>query len=267
VPCAPIARVLSRSWRVAGIVCRWVATECVDQIAAVLAEVVAAVAGRVNPRRRRNCFELMGADFMFTHDFRPMLIEVNANPCLEFSTPYLEVLLPRVVGEAFRIAVDPHFPPPKARTKAADAAVASLEAASAQNRFRLIYEQPKQASKAGDKASVQASVRTEPPPPPPPADSHLPCNSTENRAVGEVPPRPTAPAPEQAKATKSKGKRKAGETSGGWRSVLPGIRANVHAGVCAGVHAGVHARVEASEAGARAEYSDVHTWDIDPNDI
>jgi len=42
-----------------------------------LAVAVAAAAPHLNPKRRRNCFEMMGADFMFTHDFKPMLIEVE----------------------------------------------------------------------------------------------------------------------------------------------------------------------------------------------
>ena len=34
-------------------------------------------------------FELLGYDYMVTDDFRPLLIEVNSNPCLELSCPCL----------------------------------------------------------------------------------------------------------------------------------------------------------------------------------
>ena len=45
------------------------------------------------------------------------LIEVNTNPCLEESCGYLAKLLPKMIDNAFRIAVDPIFPPPRSRQK------------------------------------------------------------------------------------------------------------------------------------------------------
>lgn len=34
-------------------------------------------------------FQLYGMDFMIDHMFKPYLIEINANPCLEISCPLL----------------------------------------------------------------------------------------------------------------------------------------------------------------------------------
>merc|ERR1712166_1331928 len=49
---------------------------------------------------------------MIDDTFRPWLIEVNTNPCLELSSPYLARLIPTMIEHALKIAVDPIFPPP-----------------------------------------------------------------------------------------------------------------------------------------------------------
>ncbi len=49
---------------------------------------------------------------MLDEDFKPWLIEVNTNPCLELSSPYLARLIPSMIENAIKIAVDPLFPPP-----------------------------------------------------------------------------------------------------------------------------------------------------------
>ncbi len=52
-------------------------------------------------------------DFMIDHKFKPYLIEINANPCLEISCPLLERLIPITLEHTFRIAIDPLMPPPE----------------------------------------------------------------------------------------------------------------------------------------------------------
>lgn len=39
--------------------------------------------------RKQGLFELFGMDFMIDEAFRPWLIEINTNPCLETSCPVL----------------------------------------------------------------------------------------------------------------------------------------------------------------------------------
>ena len=50
---------------------------------------------------------------MFDDEFKPYLIEVNTNPNLEVCCPLLSRIIPNMLENAFRIAVDPLFPPPE----------------------------------------------------------------------------------------------------------------------------------------------------------
>jgi hypothetical protein len=72
-----------------------------------------AVWGKIDPYKRVNTFEVYGLDFMFDDEFKPYLIEVNTNPCLELSSPLLARLIPSMLENSFRIVVDPLFPPPE----------------------------------------------------------------------------------------------------------------------------------------------------------
>ena len=58
-------------------------------------------------------FEIFGLDFMIDEDFKPWLIEVNTNPCLETMCMVLERIIPKVVDDAFQLSVDLMYPPPK----------------------------------------------------------------------------------------------------------------------------------------------------------
>ena len=49
---------------------------------------------------------------MIDENYKPWLIEVNNNPCLETSCLLLNKIIPSVIENVLRIAVDPMFPPP-----------------------------------------------------------------------------------------------------------------------------------------------------------
>ena len=68
---------------------------------------------KLDPKRRVNTFEIFGLDFMLDDEFKLYLIEVNTNPCLELSSPLLARLIPQVLENALKIAVDPLFMPPE----------------------------------------------------------------------------------------------------------------------------------------------------------
>lgn len=57
-------------------------------------------------------FEIFGLDFMIDENFKVWLIEANTNPCLELSCPLLGRLIPGMLENAFKLFVDPIFPPP-----------------------------------------------------------------------------------------------------------------------------------------------------------
>lgn len=49
---------------------------------------------------------------MIDENFKVILIECNTNPCLELCSPLSARIIPALLDNAFRIAVDPLFPPP-----------------------------------------------------------------------------------------------------------------------------------------------------------
>mgnify|MGYP000076608226 CR=1 FL=1 len=48
---------------------------------------------------------------MLDRDFKPYLIEVNYNPCLEASCSLMERIVPAVIENTLRVGLDPLFPP------------------------------------------------------------------------------------------------------------------------------------------------------------
>jgi tubulin--tyrosine ligase len=49
---------------------------------------------------------------MIDEDFKIYLIEANTNPCIEASSPVLYKIIPSLIENVYRIAIDPLFPPP-----------------------------------------------------------------------------------------------------------------------------------------------------------
>jgi tubulin monoglycylase TTLL3/8 len=68
-----------------------------------------AVSNKIDPERNRHGFEIFGYDFMIDEDFNVYLIEANTNPCLEVCCPLLARIIPELLDNSFRIAVDPLF--------------------------------------------------------------------------------------------------------------------------------------------------------------
>ena len=67
------------------------------------------VAGKINKAERKICFEIFGYDFMFDENYIPYLLEVNTNPGLEISSPLIEMLIPRMLDDAFKLTIDKVF--------------------------------------------------------------------------------------------------------------------------------------------------------------
>lgn len=87
------------------------------------------VRNKMNPNRRKNCFELFGFDFLVDEDFRVWLIEINTNPFLGTPNKEMVKLVPEMINDMLKIVVDPILKPQ-----------AEPETANS-NKFELIYRE------------------------------------------------------------------------------------------------------------------------------
>ncbi|CDW81168.1 tubulin-tyrosine ligase family protein [Stylonychia lemnae] len=94
------------------------ARDFLPQIRTVIRDSFRAVESKIDPEKRHNTFEIFGYDFMIDDEYQLKLIEANTNPCLEVCCPLLARIIPNLVDSAFKIAVDPLFPPPSAKKNA-----------------------------------------------------------------------------------------------------------------------------------------------------
>lgn len=90
----------------------------------------------MDPRKKENCFELFGLDFMVDEDVNVWLIECNTNPCLECSGPILSKLIPQLINDVFKLVLDPLYPPPPFYYGGKKFVNDNFD-----NRFELIYEE------------------------------------------------------------------------------------------------------------------------------
>ena len=74
---------------------------------------------------------------MIDDNFKVYLIEVNTNPCLELSSPLLARLIPSMVENALRLAVDPIFPPPENFSQRKTV----VNELCPENKFELIFDE------------------------------------------------------------------------------------------------------------------------------
>ena len=99
-------------------------------------DVFRACHGKLDPKRRLNCMEVFGLDFMIDDEFKTYLIEVNTNPCLELSCPLLARLIPNMLENALKIGLDPQFIPPEHFTSKK----AYIGDSCPENRFSLCFD-------------------------------------------------------------------------------------------------------------------------------
>ena len=66
---------------------------------------------KINKNNRNYQFEIFGYDFMLDEDFNVFLIEINTNPGLEESSPWIKVIIPRMLDDALRLTIDQIFEP------------------------------------------------------------------------------------------------------------------------------------------------------------
>ncbi len=61
---------------------------------------------KLNPNKRKQCFELFGYDYIIDNDANVWLIEANTNPCIEESSSILKILLPRMINDMLKLTID-----------------------------------------------------------------------------------------------------------------------------------------------------------------
>jgi tubulin monoglycylase TTLL3/8 len=90
-------------------------TEILPEIKKIVKDSIQAVYLKIDINKRGHCFEVFGYDFLLDSNLKPWLLEVNTNPCLELSSPHLARIIPAMLDNSFRIAVDPLFPEPNSK--------------------------------------------------------------------------------------------------------------------------------------------------------
>eukprot|EP00831_Metopus_contortus_P079270 TRINITY_DN7853_c0_g1_i7.p1 TRINITY_DN7853_c0_g1~~TRINITY_DN7853_c0_g1_i7.p1 ORF type:complete len:253 (-),score=33.89 TRINITY_DN7853_c0_g1_i7:128-886(-) len=86
-------------------------SQMVPRMKDLMIDTFLSVKGVLNPMRRRNCFELLGFDFLIDEDFRIWLIEVNTNPYLGIPNPLIEGIMPKMLNDLFELVLDPYLHP------------------------------------------------------------------------------------------------------------------------------------------------------------
>ena len=113
--------------------------EILPEIKKIVKDTVMASFKRMDCKRRSHSFEIFGYDFLLDSELKPWLLEVNTNPCLELSSTLLVRLIPAMLENAIRIAVDPVFPQPLTLAKHSQNSFS--QDFLTENKFELIFHE------------------------------------------------------------------------------------------------------------------------------
>ena len=80
-----------------------------SQIKEIVKITMLSVKDKINKNNRNFQFEIYGYDFMMDKDFNLFLIEINTNPGLEESSPWIKLIVPRMLDDALRLTIDQLF--------------------------------------------------------------------------------------------------------------------------------------------------------------
>ena len=82
-----------------------------NQIKEIISISMMSVREQINKNKRNYQFEIFGYDFMLDEDFNLFLIEINDDPGLEESSPWIQIIVPRMLDDALRLTIDQIFYP------------------------------------------------------------------------------------------------------------------------------------------------------------
>lgn len=110
--------------------------EVVSEIKKIVRRTIESVYFKLDPNNRGHSFEIFGYDFLLDTDLKPWLLEVNTNPCLELSSTHLARIIPNMIENAFRVALDPIFQEPTSHPKHLNSPV---PCDIPENKFELVF--------------------------------------------------------------------------------------------------------------------------------
>ena len=85
--------------------------DIMSQVKYIVALTMKSVKEKINEKNRNFCFEIFGYDFMMDINCNVYLLEINTNPGLEISSPWIKAIVPRMIDDALRLTMDEVFPP------------------------------------------------------------------------------------------------------------------------------------------------------------
>ena len=86
-----------------------VINDIIPKIKKIIEISMKAIANVINVNKRENCFELFGYDFLVDTSFNVYLLEVNTNPGLDESSPLINILVPRMINDMYKLTIDKLF--------------------------------------------------------------------------------------------------------------------------------------------------------------
>ena len=81
-----------------------------EKVKYIIGITMKSVKEKINQKNRNYCFEIFGYDFMMDTEFNVYLLEINSNPGLEISSPWIKAIVPRMIDDALRLTLDDVFP-------------------------------------------------------------------------------------------------------------------------------------------------------------
>ena len=82
-----------------------------SQIKEIVAISMKSIKEQIGKNKNKYQFEIFGYDLMLDDNFNLFLIEINDNPGLEESSPWITIIIPRMLDDALRLTIDQLFSP------------------------------------------------------------------------------------------------------------------------------------------------------------